>query len=490
MGRLARSRIARALLYNTNTHAFTPLTQGSTSLLFTDSIPGTISEAAAHDQAINNAGEVVGCIGTAGSTWQAAIWQNGVITNLNTAYAGILPPGVVLNNATAIDNNGDMAGVCTDAAGHTMQAFVIYARHARRRQPGRPGGRLDLTIVLSHFGQTGATWTQGEFTGSGTVDVNDLTIVLAHFGQTLGTAGGASFSAVPEPGEMALGSGRSRLASLRRAEAEVDPCAREPLPPQGTWRNTAVAPLMGYSGKRSAFVIPMAGGCRSHVLVICLENFAGFFGSRGKPGCQRTFTFGLRRPSFGFAVDMPPRTGIGNSQPEVCQCNRNGVARTSFDCLCRHSHGFMPLSARSFSDQPMPTPLQEQPLRFGRSMRGFERARTFSPGLQTAHYHVLSFRRGGWRKCPLQCDEFIDAVGIWGTSWRTGSAWPSSQGWFTSASTGFRWRIAIVAPPPVSAGRVDQKCGREIGAAVLDGLPCASAGLPGAGRMRDPGHDA
>ena len=193
-----------ALLYNTNTHAFTPLTQGSTSLLFTDSIPGTISDGAGHDQAINNAGEVVGCIGTAGSTWQAAIWQNGVITNLNTAYAGILPPGVVLNNATAIDNNGDMAGVCTDAAGHTMQAFVIYAADARRRQPGRPGGRLRSDHRAVPFRPDRRTWTQGEFTGSGTVDVNDLTIVLAHFGQTLGTAGGASFSAVPEPGAVLL----------------------------------------------------------------------------------------------------------------------------------------------------------------------------------------------------------------------------------------------------------------------------------------------
>ena len=205
MGRLGPVENCQgALLYNTNTQAFTPLTQGSTSLLFTDSIPGTITEGSGHDQAINNAGEVVGYIGTAGSTWQAAIWQNGVITDLNTAYAGILPPGVVLNNATAIDNNGDIAGVCTDAAGNTMQAFVIYAPTPGDANLDNRVDINDLTIVLSHFGQTGATWTQGEFTGSGTVDVNDLTIVLAHFGQTLGTAGGASFSAVPEPGAVAL----------------------------------------------------------------------------------------------------------------------------------------------------------------------------------------------------------------------------------------------------------------------------------------------
>ena len=113
------------VLYNMNTDAFVPLTQGSTSLLFTDSVLGTLSENSGHDQAINNAGQVVGYIGTSGSTWNAATWQNGVITNLNTEYAGILPAGVVLNNATAIDNNGDIAGVCT-VNGTAMQAFVIY----------------------------------------------------------------------------------------------------------------------------------------------------------------------------------------------------------------------------------------------------------------------------------------------------------------------------------------------------------------------------
>ena len=55
-------------LYNINTQAFTPLTQGSTTLEFTDSIGPTITEGSGHDQAINNAGDVVGYIGTSGST--------------------------------------------------------------------------------------------------------------------------------------------------------------------------------------------------------------------------------------------------------------------------------------------------------------------------------------------------------------------------------------------------------------------------------------
>jgi hypothetical protein len=70
----------------------------------------------------------------------------------------------------------------------------------------------DLTIVLSHFGQTGAPWAQGEFTGDGKVDVNDLTIVLANFGQSGGSSA-EGMAAVPEPASMAM------LAALLLAAA-------------------------------------------------------------------------------------------------------------------------------------------------------------------------------------------------------------------------------------------------------------------------------
>jgi hypothetical protein len=59
----------------------------------------------------------------------------------------------------------------------------------------------DLTIVLSNYGKTGMTWSQGEFTHTGTVDVNDLSIVLANFGWTKAAA---DVNAVPEPGILAL----------------------------------------------------------------------------------------------------------------------------------------------------------------------------------------------------------------------------------------------------------------------------------------------
>ena len=33
--------------------------------------------------------------------------------------------------------------------------------------------------MLANYNQTGLTWSQGDFNGDGTVDINDLTIVLA-----------------------------------------------------------------------------------------------------------------------------------------------------------------------------------------------------------------------------------------------------------------------------------------------------------------------
>ena len=93
-------------LYNMTSQQYTPLG----SLMLWDPMTTSFSHAGGHDQAINAAGAVVGYTGTQGSTWQAAIWQSGTITNLNTEYASILPSGFVLNNATAIDNNGDIVG--------------------------------------------------------------------------------------------------------------------------------------------------------------------------------------------------------------------------------------------------------------------------------------------------------------------------------------------------------------------------------------------
>ena len=108
-------------LYNMTSQAYTSLG----SLMLYDPISTTTSTGGGHDQALNNVGQVVGYIGTQGTTWHAAVWQNGVITDLNTEYAGILPAGFTLNYASAIDNNGDIAGYGTDTSNNTYQAFEI-----------------------------------------------------------------------------------------------------------------------------------------------------------------------------------------------------------------------------------------------------------------------------------------------------------------------------------------------------------------------------
>jgi hypothetical protein len=57
------------------------------------------------------------------------------------------------------------------------------------------------TYTIPTENETGMTWTQGEFTGSGTVDINDLTIVLQNFGQTASVAG---MALVPKPSTITL----------------------------------------------------------------------------------------------------------------------------------------------------------------------------------------------------------------------------------------------------------------------------------------------
>ena len=73
-------------------------------------------------------------------------------------------------------------------------------------------------------------WSQGEFTGDGTVDINDLTIVLAHYNADWRRATG--IPPVPEPASAPAGRRAGRPAGLRLAEAKV---ASAILSPSGEW---------------------------------------------------------------------------------------------------------------------------------------------------------------------------------------------------------------------------------------------------------------
>ena len=106
--------------------------------------------------------------------------------------AGLLGDSFQLFDWAGVSPSGRFSQVINDLpAGYSWNTSQLYTLGEVVLASCIPGdangdGQVDvndLTIVLSHFGQTGMTWGQGEFTGDGTVDVNDLTIVLANFGQ-------------------------------------------------------------------------------------------------------------------------------------------------------------------------------------------------------------------------------------------------------------------------------------------------------------------
>ena len=163
----------------------------------------------AYAAAIDNAAtpQVVGysyATGVGGSGAEAFIWTYGSSTstdlytyaaNLNAANLS----GWDFQYAEGVNNNGEVVGYGTYNG--TPSAFALL----KNSGPGDANGdgRVDvndLTIVLTNFGKTGTSWTQGEFTGDGTVDINDLTIVLSNFGKTYGS----SLTAVPEPSALLL----------------------------------------------------------------------------------------------------------------------------------------------------------------------------------------------------------------------------------------------------------------------------------------------
>ena len=192
---LILSGLSGSFIYNVATQGFTSLG----SLLVGSPFPGSLSHEAGQSQAVNDSGMVVGCIvNTANSSgYDAAIWRNGVITDLNTLYAPVLPAGFVLDNATAIDNSGDIAGYGHDASGNNVQAFSLQALLPGDANEDGKVDVNDLTKVLTSYNQTvGMDWTTGDFNNDSKVDINDLTIVLSHYNQTAGASG---LSAVPEP---------------------------------------------------------------------------------------------------------------------------------------------------------------------------------------------------------------------------------------------------------------------------------------------------
>ena len=177
---------------------------------------------------INQSGQVVG-YEVVGGVNHAALWQNGSLLDLQTYFTGALPTGFVLNNATAISDNGYIGGYGTDASGNANQAVRLQLLPGDANLDGKVDIN-DLTIVLSHYNQTtGAAWATGDFNGDGKVDINDLTIVLSNYNQSVGSsAADARWAAVPEPGTLGLLLATALLAAIGRARSQ----SRYVRPPQ------------------------------------------------------------------------------------------------------------------------------------------------------------------------------------------------------------------------------------------------------------------
>ena len=150
-------------------------------------------------------------------TRQASQYGVSAMDKLFTLYDGQLtaPAGVATANGTlgwkyVADGLPGTSGNAGQIAS-TGQYYVQLDADGGGVETLLPGDAIgdgkvdinDLTIVLAHFGQTGASWATGDFAGDGKVDINDLTIVLSNFGKSLGSSGGAP-AAVPEPSVLLL----------------------------------------------------------------------------------------------------------------------------------------------------------------------------------------------------------------------------------------------------------------------------------------------
>jgi probable HAF family extracellular repeat protein len=156
---------------------------------------------------VSNSGTIIGGSQETQGVDRAFIYNNGVMTDLNTLISGPNPFSQ-LTVAMGISPSGEyIVGDETVARGPLAgdtNGFLLT--------PALPGDAVgdgtvdinDLTIVLAHYGQTGQTWSDGEFTGDGTVDINDLTIALAHYGESDASSATGNALAVPEPAGLVL----------------------------------------------------------------------------------------------------------------------------------------------------------------------------------------------------------------------------------------------------------------------------------------------
>ena len=156
--------------------------------------------------------------GSAGAAYFRIRAWTGLFNSYDDALAGgayVCDTGVYLGQTCA----GGLMPVPN--LGQDLPAMVLHPA-----LPGDANGDNkvdinDLTIVLAHYGQSGAGvgWYTGDFNNDDKVDINDLTIVLANYGQSIGSSA-TGMAAVPEPSTLVLiGVGAIGVLGYLAAEA-------------------------------------------------------------------------------------------------------------------------------------------------------------------------------------------------------------------------------------------------------------------------------
>jgi len=121
---------------------------------------------------INDHGAIVGTDGD-----QALIWPTEQEVVALTSLVLDLPHGQILEEAQAINNNGQIIATGWPNA-YLLQPFIC----AGDANLDATVNAADLSVVLSRFGAAGAAWDRGDLNGDSQINAADLSVLLSSFG--------------------------------------------------------------------------------------------------------------------------------------------------------------------------------------------------------------------------------------------------------------------------------------------------------------------